>query len=53
MTILFRESSQRAIDNVRDCASRPDLFFRATDKSSLDAAFQDVAGQISQLRISD
>ena len=53
MTILFRESSQRAINNVRDCASRPDLFFRASDKASLDQAFQDVAGQISHLRISD
>jgi hypothetical protein len=52
ITILFRESSQRAVDNVRNCASNPGLFYRANDQASLDAAFQNVAAQISNLRLS-
>jgi hypothetical protein len=52
ITILFRATSQRAIDNVRNCASRPDLFYKASDQAALDVAFQNVAGQISNLRIS-
>jgi Flp pilus assembly protein TadG len=51
LTILFRETSPRAINNVRDCASRPDLFYRAADQAALDAAFQSIAGQISNLRL--
>lgn len=51
VTILFRETSARAINNVRDCASRPDLFYRAADGAALDAAFQNIASQISNLRL--
>lgn len=51
VTILFRETSQRAINNVRGCASRPDLFFRAADQTALEAAFQNIASQISNLRL--
>ncbi len=52
ITILFRESSARAVNNVRNCASKPELFFRAGDQASLDKAFEDVANQISNLRLS-
>jgi hypothetical protein len=52
MTILFRETSLRAIENVQSCAS-PGNFYRATDEKSLQTAFQDVASKISNLRISD
>ena len=51
ITILFRESSARATDNLRNCASRPDLFFKAGDSVALDAAFQNIASQISNLRL--
>jgi len=49
VTILFRETSPRAINNVRGCASRPDLFFRAADQTALETAFQNIASQISNL----
>jgi hypothetical protein len=51
ITILFRESSQRATDALRNCATSPKLAYRANDKASLAKAFQDIADQIASLRI--
>jgi Flp pilus assembly protein TadG len=51
ITILFREPSARATTNLKNCASRPDLFFKAGDSVALDAAFQNIASQISNLRL--
>jgi hypothetical protein len=51
ITILFRSTSTRATDNLRNCASRSDLFFKASDGAALEVAFENIASQISNLRL--
>jgi hypothetical protein len=52
MTILFRETDANTINLLRDCASDPKYFFQASNDLELRRAFDEIAGEISRLRIS-
>mgnify|MGYP001809691227 FL=1 len=51
VTILFRDDSPRAAENLRRCASGPDLYFRAGNQATLEAAFVTIASRINNLRL--
>lgn len=50
-TVLFREASQEAVDQLRQCASQPANAFTAANGADLAAAFGAIGSQISRLRL--
>jgi Flp pilus assembly protein TadG len=48
-TVRFMEGSQSLL---RDCATRPDMFYDVNSVNQLRVAFEGIAAQISQLRLS-
>ncbi len=50
-TVLFREASQQAVDQMRQCASQPGYAFTAVNGADLAAAFGAIGSQISKLRL--
>lgn len=52
-TVVFTSSVSDATKDVyRVCASEPDAYFYAPNQSSLQSAFQQIGGEMSELRIS-
>lgn len=51
-TILLEEDAQRAKDLMRDCASDPSLYFESPSSGDLQAVFQAIAQDLSNLRLS-
>jgi hypothetical protein len=50
-TILFRETDQATKDIMQQCASAPGQAIYAADATALGDAFQNIAGQLSKLRL--
>lgn len=51
-TVAFAVNDQAAIDSMRGCASNPvDAHYYAADQSNLTQVFEEIAGQISELRL--
>jgi len=51
-TITFRVTSSTIRNLMRECASAPSKFFNSPSNSQLNAAFEEIADQLSKLRIS-
>lgn len=51
-TVLFRETDGTARQVMKDCASSPQNAYLATDATGLHAAFTNIAGKITRLRLS-
>lgn len=51
-TIGFMISDQDTLDLLRDCATEPSMFFNSPSNSELEAAFQAIATDLSNLRLS-
>jgi Flp pilus assembly protein TadG len=50
-TIMFALNDAQVEQNFRACATSADHFFDAPDGDALEAAFQDIAGQLTSLRL--
>jgi Flp pilus assembly protein TadG len=50
-TILFRETDPATRALLKSCASSPDKALYAADTAALGAAFHDIAGQLTRLRL--
>lgn len=51
MTILFREMDTATVNIMRDCASDPKFAFLASNEADLRRSFEEIAGEISKLRL--
>jgi len=51
-TITFQVNSSATRDMMRDCASHPSLYFDSPSNEALEQAFEVIAGDLSNLRIS-
>jgi len=51
-TITFQVTNQTIINLMRDCASAPSKFFNSPTNGQLQAAFEQIGGELSKLRIS-
>jgi hypothetical protein len=51
MTILFRETDAATVNIMRECASEPRLAFLASNEADLRRSFEEIAGEISKLRL--
>jgi Flp pilus assembly protein TadG len=51
-TILLMENNQQVRDLMRGCASSPQMFFDTPSTSDLEAAFLQIASELSNLRLS-
>jgi Flp pilus assembly protein TadG len=51
MTILFRETDAATVNIMRDCASDPRLAFLASNEADLRRSFEEIASEISKLRL--
>lgn len=50
-SIAFKLSNQTTVDMMRNCATRPDMFFASDSNQDLRDAFQEIAQSISKLRL--
>lgn len=51
-TIAFTVTDPTTINLLRNCASKPEMFFNSGDSAALQTAFQTIATDLSNLRIS-
>jgi len=51
-SIAFKLNNATTVNMMRDCATRPDMFFSSSSNAELRAAFQEIAESISKLRLS-
>lgn len=51
-TITFQVNNQTISDLMRDCASDPAKYFNSPSNSELQSVFEQIAGELSKLRIS-
>lgn len=51
-SIAFKLNNQTTVDMLRNCATRPEMFFSSDSNAELTAAFQAIAESISKLRLS-